>query len=278
MSATRIDKIKHGTQINEITVPDQLRKRYPFHSATAERLKFVTNLYGGEGITPSTVTLLTGTPGSGKSTLLLQIAHALHQHPDCVVLFNGGEESLYQTRLVCERLFRAVTPTFYVGHDCLADGSAQDLHYKVRHEVQTGARHSLLGHARALKKKHPDKQLIILHDSLQTLDDGKYPDGATNGQTPIRALKLINDHCKKTFDSAIVIGQVTKAGDPTGANKLLHDVDVWIHLKIDTKDKSETKGMRIIQTCKNRYGTSGLAHILNMYDSGVTEEGAYFEE
>lgn len=274
MTSVRIDNIEHGTTIDQIKVPPQLRERYAFDSEYDERLKFVTHLYGGQGITPSTVTLFTGTPGSGKSTLMLQIADALHRRDDCMVLFNGGEESLYQTAMVCERLFKR-PPTFYVGQDSLVDDAATDMNYKVHCEVKAGQRKSILQHARMLKKQHPNKHLVIIHDSLQTADDGKYADGFVNGQSPSRALKLFNDHCKRTFDSAIVIGQVTKNGDAAGANKLIHDVDVWIHMRIDVKDKSESQGMRIIQTNKNRYGFSGQAHILQMYDDGLREEGVY---
>lgn len=278
MSSVRIDNIAHGTQINDITVPAKLRERYPFHTEYSERLQFVTNLYGGQGITPSTLTLLTGTPGSGKSTLALQIARELHNRQDCMVLFNGGEESLYQTRLVCERLFGDKYPTFFVGQDTLVDPDNLEMNLTVRHKAKTGERKAILGHARMLKKKFPDKHLVIIQDSLQTADDGKLPDGAVNGQTQGRALKLFNDHCKTTFDSAILIGQVTKDGSAAGANKILHDIDLWIHMGIDTKDKSETSGMRLITTRKNRYGYSGQTHVLSMQHDGLKEEGVLSEE
>jgi DNA repair protein RadA/Sms len=273
MSKVRIDNIAHGTQIDQIIVPDKLRERYPFHGQYSERLQFVTNLYGGSGITPSTLTLLTGTPGSGKSTLAIQMANALHQRRDCMVLFNGGEESLFQTRLVCERLFKVKTPTFFVGQDSLIDPDNLEMDLSVRHAAKTGARKTILGHAKLLKQLYPNKHLVIIQDSLQTADDGKLRDGATNNSTVLRSLKLFNEHCKTTFDSAILIGQVTKNGDAAGANKLIHDIDVWLHMHIDTKDKSETQGMRIIATKKNRYGFSGQAHVISMWDDGLKEEG-----
>lgn len=273
--STRIDDIEYGTTIDQLTVPDALKKRYAFDGLYYERLKFMTHLYGGQGITPSTVTYLTGSPGSGKSTLVLQMANALHQHPDCMVLFNGGEESLFQTKLVCERLFKK-QPTFYVGDYSLVDENAPGVAPMVKHVVMKGQRKSILGHARMLKKKYPNKHLVIIHDSLQTADDGKDVNGSISStQTPVRALKIFNEHCKTTFDSAILVGQVTKAGDPAGANKLLHDIDVWIHMYIDAKDKSETQGMRIITTKKNRYGFAQQAHVLSMEHDGLLEQGAF---
>lgn len=276
MSIT-VGNIPRGTQINQISVPDRLRLRYPFHTDTIERMRFITNLYGGEGITPSTVTLLTGTPGAGKSTLLMQMAHALHQQQKCFVLFNGGEESLYQTKMVCERLFKT-SPEFYVGEDIIVDSQNPDMHPKLRAKAKAGELRSILGHMRFLMKKHPDRHPVLMLDSLQSFDDGKYGDGYTNGQTPLRALKLINKFCKSTFASAVIIGQVTKSGDAAGANKLIHDIDVFIHMYIDEKDKSETQGMRIIKTNKNRYGFSGQAHILTMWPDGLKEEGSYCDE
>ncbi len=160
MTKTRIDNIPHGTRIDQITVPDKLRERYPFHSSIAERLKFVTNLYGGLGLTPSTVTLLTGTPGSGKSTLAVQIAKALQQYGDCTVLFNGGEESLFQTKIMCERLFKSSIPTFFVGQDTLVDPDNLEMDQGVRHAVKTGVKKTILGHAKILKKLYPNSILL----------------------------------------------------------------------------------------------------------------------
>lgn len=270
-----LNNIARGAQINQIVVPDKLRLKFSFHTERNERMRFVTDLYGGQGITPSTLTLLTGTPGSGKSTLLMQMAHALHSRDDCFVLFNGGEESLYQTKMVCERLFKVNSPCFYVGEDVIVDSQNPDLHPKLKAQFKAGTRRSILGHMKFLMQKHPDKQPILMIDSLQSFDDGKYGDGFINGQTPLRVLKLINKFCKQTFASCVMIGQVTKSGDPSGQNKVLHDIDVFMHMHVDDNDKSETQGSRIISTKKNRYGYSGQAHVLVMREDGLTEEGDF---
>lgn len=270
-----MDSLKHCTQINQVPVPEKLRLRYPFHRESMPRLRFVTSLFGGEGITPSTVTLLTGTPGSGKSTLIRQMAHALHSGPDCITLLNTVEESAEQTKIVCERLFETKEPTFYIGTDRLVSDTNPDIHLHYRAAARKGDLRTLLGHARTLRSRHPDKHLVMFIDSLQVMDDGKYPDGFINGQSSLRSLNLINAHCKSTFDSAVIIGQVTKNGDPAGMNKVMHSIDAWIHMYIDSKDRSETQGMRIIQCGKNRYGTGGRTHILNMQSDGLKEEGEF---
>jgi DNA repair protein RadA/Sms len=268
--------VQRGAQINQIVVPDRLRQRFPFHTERDEKLRFLTNLYGGAGITPSTVTLFTGTPGSGKSTLMQQMAHALHTRPDCFVLFNGGEESLYQTRIVAERLFTRVEPAYYVGEDLIIDAQNEELHPKFKAQAQAGQLRTVLGHMRFLMQKHPDKQPILMLDSLQSFDDGKYADGFRNGKTPGRVLRLLNRFCKATFAAAIIIGQVTKSGDAAGVNSLIHDVDAYIHLYVDDKERSETQGMRIIQMKKNRFGFAGACHVLSMHANGLREDGALY--
>jgi DNA repair protein RadA/Sms len=272
MSIT-VGHIPHETRIAQIVVPEKLKLRFPFHNDNFERLFFVTSLYGGLGLTPSTVTLFTGTPSAGKSTLALQMADALHRLSDCVVLFNGIEESLYQTKTVCERLFKH-EPDFYVGEDSLVDDTAKDLHYKYYADRQKGQLKTILGHARKLQAKHPDKHLVLFIDSLQMCDDGKYPDGHINNQTPVRALDLINSFCKKTMASAIIIGQVNKDGDAAGSQKLIHKVDTHLHMYIDKKEKSETQGFRVITAVKHRYGSSGATHILQMRENGLEEVGS----
>jgi predicted ATP-dependent serine protease len=206
------------------------------------------------------------------------MAHALHSNPDCFVLFSGGEESLYQTKMVCERLFHKREPNFYVGEERLLDSQAKDLHPKYVQLAARGQQRSVLGHMRTLMRKHPNKQPILLMDALQSFDDGKYADGYTNSQTPFRVLKAVNDFCKSTFASAIVVGQVTKSGDPLGANKIIHEIDTLLHLFFDVREKSVTHGMRIIQTRKNRYGCAQQAHVVIMESDGLREDGAIYED
>ena len=55
----RVDDIEFGTSIQDIVVPDVLKKRIP------TGLGYFDAVIGGEGFTPSMVTLFTGTPGAG---------------------------------------------------------------------------------------------------------------------------------------------------------------------------------------------------------------------
>ena len=84
---------KNGTNILDLEVPAHLERTV--HTG----VKFFDDAMGGEGMTPSTAMLLTGTPGAGKTTLCLQLAETITGSGN-VCLFNTGEESLFQVRKV----------------------------------------------------------------------------------------------------------------------------------------------------------------------------------
>jgi len=206
---------------------------------------------GGEGFVPSQVMMLTGTPGAGKTTLLLQLADAITKAGH-ICLYNTGEESLYQVKMVTERL--GLRSGFVVGQDTLVT--------------------DLLAHADSLRKANPGKQVFILQDSLQTLDDGKWKDG-TNSMTTVRATEMLTDWAKSTYGVVIFIGQVTKSGDFAGKQTILHAVDVRGQLYIDEEKKSETYGERIFEVTKNRFGCSGRAYVLGIGKTGLYEKGSF---
>lgn len=240
-----IKGLKRGTSINDIEVPKQLRDRKKVG------ISWFDDALGGEGFVPSSVMMLTGTPGAGKTTLLLQLANAITAAGH-ICLYNTGEESLFQVKMVVERL--ALREGFVVGQDTVVT--------------------DLLAHADSLRKANPGKQVFILQDSLQTLNDGKWGD-ATNSMTPMRCAELLTDWAKATYGVVIFIGQVTKGGDFAGKNGILHAIDVRGHLYIDDQKKSETYGERIFEVTKNRFGCSGRAYILGIRREGLYEKGAF---
>ena len=89
--------ITFGTNILDIEVPEHLTRKF------RTGLSFVDGAMGGQGFTPSSVTLFTGTPGAGKTTLMLTLADAATKQ-GATVLFNTAEESLYQTAMTAKRL------------------------------------------------------------------------------------------------------------------------------------------------------------------------------
>lgn len=241
-----IKELKNSTNINDIKVPEQLRNRKKVG------ISWFDDALGGEGFVPSSVMMFTGTPGAGKTTLLLQLANAITDAGH-ICLYNTGEESLFQVKMVVERL--ALRQGFIVGQDT---------------EVS-----ALLEHANTLRKAHPGKQIFILQDSLQTLDDDiALQRGGSNSMTPLRCVEMLTDWAKETYGCVIFIGQVTKSGEFSGKNGIKHAVDTHGHLYIDKDKRSETYGERIFEISKNRFGCSGKAYVLGMESTGLIEKGS----
>jgi len=233
--------IKFGVNILDLEVPDQLRNK------VKTGVDYIDCALGGEGFTPSMVTLFTGEPGSGKTTMMLDMANSLSRK-GAVVVFNTAEESLYQVKLVVERL--KLRTGFAVG---------QETHIP-----------TLLEKCDALRAKNPGKPFFLIVDSLQCMDDGFYKDGHTNSKSSERALSLITDYCKEHYVNAMVIGQVTKGGTMAGTNKLKHMVDAMMHLGVERKD-ADLEGCRVLQTTKNRFGGCGHTFFLALDGKGFTE-------
>ena len=237
--------LKQGTSLADITVPDALRDR------KKTGIEWFDDAIGSEGFVPSSVMMLTGTPGAGKTTMLLQLADAITKAGH-VCLYNTGEESLYQVKMVTERL--GLSGQFFVGQDTMVE--------------------DVIKHADHLRKTNPGKQVFILQDSLQTLDDGKWANGA-NSMTAVRCTEMLTDWAKANYGVVIFIGQVTKSGDFAGKQTILHAIDVRGRLYIDEEKKSETYGERIWEITKNRFGCSGKSYVLGMSKKGLYEKGSF---
>lgn len=237
------EELQNVKNILDVTVPPQLER------TVRTGVEFFDDAVGGEGMTPSSVMLLSGTPGAGKTTLALQIADSLTGlgHLAC---FMSGEECMYQTRKVTKRL--KFKHGFVPGQESNVD--------------------SLLGFVARRWTQEPDKQLFIIYDSLQALDDGS---NAFNDTAQLRALERITDFCKDTFAIAIVICQVTKSGVFAGKNKCVHAVDVHGHFYLDESTKSETFGERLFEVRKNRWGVNGRCYVVGVGEEGVFEKGSF---
>ena len=227
-----------GTNILDVKVPDALRTK------VTTGIDYIDGSYGGQGITPSSVTLFTGTPGAGKTTMMLKLVDSLVGNGS-IGVFNTGEESLYQVKMTAERL--RLKNGFAVGEET---------------HVPT-----LLKKCDEIRAKHPKKQFVLVIDSLQTMNDGKYGDG-TNSRTPERALSMITDWCKEHNTCAIVIGQVGKNGQFSGRNVLKHMVDAMLTLTVEEDAKSELYGCRVLTMTKNRFGGAGHRYYLDLKKNG----------
>ena len=237
------DDIQFGTNILKVRVPKQLRSKVKCG------LKYVDDALGGEGFTPSAVTFFTGTPGAGKTTMMLKMADSLTKS-GALVVFNTAEESLYQVKLVAERL--NLQHGFHAGQETSVP--------------------ALLEYCDALRNKrgNKNKPFFLIVDSLQTLNDGKYANGGGGRAKDKRCLSMITDYCKTHYCNAVVIGQVNKSGQMAGSNVLKHMVDSMMTLSVEEKDP-DLRGCRVLQMVKNRFGGSGGTFFLDLGRRGFKE-------
>jgi predicted ATP-dependent serine protease len=178
---------------------------------------------------------------------MLTLANALtSQGYTC--LFNTAEESLYQVKLTCERL--ELSSGFIAGQES----------YVPR----------LLKQCDMLRNKSGNKPFFLIVDSLQTLNDGKYGEENTNSQSAVRSLQMLTDYAKEHYINVICIGQVNKSGNMAGSQKLKHMVDAMLHLSIEKKDE-DFKGLRVLETIKNRFGGAGWTFFLDLKKEGFNE-------
>ena len=239
MKLANKNDIVFGTNIKNIKIPDALRNKFKVG------IDYIDGAIGGEGFTPSCVTLFTGEPGSGKTTMLLGLADAVTKQGG-VALFNTAEESLYQTAMTYERL-------------------------KLRNGFATGNTPDvglILEKSREMMEANPDKQFFLIVDSLQCLFDPKYGSNYQGGSaSAVRCLEEITNFCKETNAIAIVINQVNKSGTMAGSNKLKHMVDSMMHLSVERKDP-DLAGCRVLQTVKNRFGGCGHVYFMQLNKRG----------
>ena len=235
--------IAFGTSIQDIKVPEILRTRVP------TGIKYFDAVIGGEGFTPSMVTLFTGTPGAGKTTMMLTLANGL-QGRGAQVVFNTAEESLHQVKITAERL-------------------------KLKHPFMVGGEDNIVELLKGCDKiranrKYKNRPFFLIIDSLQCMSDGYFKSGRITTATAERSLQLLTNYAKEHHVNIIVIGQVTKDGKMAGSNKLKHMVDSHIHLSVEQKDE-DLRGCRVIETKKNRFGGCGHTVFLKLRKNGFTE-------
>lgn len=247
---------KTGTRISSIEVPPELRIKQ------STGIEWFNNALGDEGgWTPTTTMMLTGGPGAGKSTLVRQLANST-KGQDHVPVYMSGEESLFQAKMACERL--KLKNDFMVSEEVMLPRLLASLD-----QIKT-------------EPKNKGKQIILLADSLQTLDDGKYVDSAgnsrgTTGNTPLACSHMLVDWMQKNFGICVFIGQCNKAGDFAGKNGIKHAIDVHAHMHYDEKEKSDTYGCLLFEVTKNRWGCNGKTFVLGLEKEGIVEKGSFMK-
>lgn len=244
----------HGKNIMTVVVPPELRIKLK------TGLPFIDFALGG-GLTPSTCWMVTGDPGCGKTTLMLTIANALTLQGH-VVLYNGREESVFQVKMACERL--GVNDGFIMGEDVFVDNvieHAKSIQAKLHNENAKVTDIS----------KH--RRVVIIADSLQALDSGKYDTGRKTKNTPVQCASALIGWAKgakegETSGILLFVNHVTKSGHFAGDNTLLHAVDAHLNFGFDRNNKSETFGERILSKAKDRFGPASPPMVVEMGEGG----------
>jgi DNA repair protein RadA/Sms len=237
---TSTNDVKIGTDIRQIHVPDKLRQRQDLG------IDWVNHALGGGGMTPSTVGMLTGSPGSGKSTMMRQLADSITGQGH-IAIYNTGEESIEQVKMRVEDM--ELTHGFQIGQETFVG--------------------KVLAHAREMQALYPKKQVFVLQDSLQTLDDGHYKNGTTS-VTPVRCCAELTNWAKETYGIVLFIGQVTKSGVFAGKNVIRHMVDVHMEVLRDEDPKSDTYKRLLFEVSKNRFGYTGKTYVVNLGKKGLS--------
>ena len=224
-------------------IPSHLRRR------VKSGIEEFDAVIGGEGFVPSQVIMVTGSPGAGKSTIALQLLDGLTAAGH-LCLYNGAEESVHQTALAAERL--GVKHGFVVGNDVMLK--------------------DVLDHARQLQATAPNKQLFLVVDSLQTLEDG-----STNGTAKmvVNVTNRLVEFAKETHAIVFFICHSTKAGDFAGRNTIRHAIDTHLRLFTETRRKDENFGCKKLEASKNRMGSCRVGFLYTLTKQGLRFDAPY---
>lgn len=194
----------------------------------------------GGGLVKGSVVLIGGEPGIGKSTVMLQVAGILSDKKQ-KVLYVSGEESPAQIRLRADRL--GVVPDKL---QLLATTALEDVLYACGNE----------------------KYDYIILDSIQTVNSSELQStGGTVGQVRYVTYKLV-ELAKSSGVTVFIVGQVTKDGAIAGPKVLEHLVDTVLYFEGDY-----SRGVRILRSVKNRFGSTDEVGIFEMSSKGLLEAG-----
>ena len=187
---------------------------------------------------PGSLLLMAGEPGIGKSTLLLQVADSLAKSGNRV-LYVSGEESAQQIKLRSMRL----------------GVEGQGIHILLETDVDL-----------VLQQLERSRPTLAMIDSIQALYTQEVPSGPGSvAQVRECTLRLMR-WAKETAVPVLLTGHVTKDGTLAGPRVLEHVVDVVLYLEGD-----DLNSYRLLQSVKNRFGSTNEVGIFQMGASGLEE-------
>lgn len=191
----------------------------------------------GGGLVSGSVTLMAGEPGVGKSTLLAQLG-LIMATAGTSILYITGEESPAQIRRRLERLSPTIPESF---------------HYLDALEADTVAA--------TIEKEKPGLTVI---DSIQTMRLADIS-GEPGSISQVKACAAtLAGAAKRSHQSIILVGQVTKEGDVAGPRVLEHLVDTVLFLEGDRMHR-----YRLLRALKHRFGPTDEVALLAMTEKGL---------
>lgn len=199
----------------------------------------------GGGMKTDGIVAITGDPGAGKSTLITAVASFMSQY--LTVLYVSGEESGRGIRGRADRLG-------VITEDMTADNTN---FYVV---FETDMKILMEEHIPSVK---PD---IVIVDSINTLYHSEV-DGSPGDDKQLMYCAHKFQEIAKSNDVAIfMVAQATKAGGMAGSNRLLHLVDVILHLGGD-----DQHAFRILRGIKNRWESVDEVGVFRMDKMGLID-------
>ena len=221
-------------RVQDITIPDILFN--PTQTGTPE---FDNRFSEMGGVTPSCVTLVTGTPGAGKTTLMATMGARLQSARP--VVFMNYEMSDFQTKLAGRKI---------PGFEKMLLVSEE--FHKVSKEAMA---EFLFG---PLTELNPS---LVIVDSLQKMA-GVMAGSFQNNQ--IWLTEQFTKFAKTTFVPVNLIGHVSKDGTYKGPTTIKHEVDAHMHIWQDKE-----LGERVFSFSKNRFGGIGDPAVFRITSHGV---------
>lgn len=197
------------------------KEKIPTRSAELNTL-----LWGG--ITPWSVTLLSGEPGIGKSTLSLQLADWFSGE----IIYISGEETVDQISQRAKRLKIESNTT-----RLLSENNLEDI----------------------LESIQGEKVDLVILDSVSVITSSNVSGWAGSiSQVKEVAEKMVS-YAKNNNVSVIIIGHITKDGNLAGPKTLEHLVDSVLFFEGERYEE-----VRLLRSLKNRFGSTGEVAIFKM--------------
>jgi DNA repair protein RadA/Sms len=188
------------------------------------------------GLVAGSVTLLFGEPGIGKSTLLLQALTSWCRGGGTGLLVSA-EESGPQVRARATRL-GPLPASLLVS----ATADVEDAE-------------------RAILAAQPD---LVVVDSVQTVVDSAIGGGAGTLSQVRACAERLTRLSRRLGTALVLVGHVTKAGDPAGPRTLEHLVDTVLEFEGDRHHS-----LRVLRAVKHRFGPTGEVGLFEMGDTGL---------